>query len=94
MLSVFFLTLTEILINSRKIYLDTNATTPLDPEVLQEITKVLKDHWANPSSCHPRGKFKKKWLLFQILVLNLTDIHFYLQFTHPFHFLKDFRQKQ
>lgn len=38
------------------IYLDYSATTPLDPEVLKEMHRVLKDEFANPSSIHTMGR--------------------------------------
>ena len=39
------------------VYLDHNATTPLAPEVLQEITRALRECWGNPSSNHDIGEF-------------------------------------
>jgi cysteine desulfurase len=38
------------------IYLDYNATTPLDPAVVEAMTPYLRDHFGNPSSTHPYGK--------------------------------------
>ncbi|MDA0836396.1 MAG: cysteine desulfurase family protein [Planctomycetota bacterium] len=38
------------------IYLDYNATTPIAPEVLEEMLPYLKEHFGNPSSSHPVGK--------------------------------------
>ncbi|MCI0681300.1 MAG: cysteine desulfurase [Gemmataceae bacterium] len=38
------------------IYLDYNATTPLDPAVIEAMTPYLRDHFGNPSSTHPYGK--------------------------------------
>ena len=38
------------------VYLDYNATTPLDPEVLLAITHSLKEDWGNPSSGYPAGQ--------------------------------------
>jgi len=35
-----------------KIYMDHNATTPLDHEVLAEMLPYLQDDWGNPSSVH------------------------------------------
>jgi len=35
-----------------KIYIDHNATTPLDHEVLEEMLPYLRDDWGNPSSVH------------------------------------------
>ncbi|MFA4905974.1 MAG: cysteine desulfurase family protein [Candidatus Margulisiibacteriota bacterium] len=42
------------------IYLDHNATTPIDPEVLEEMLPYLKKHFGNPSSSHPLGKKAKE----------------------------------
>ena len=38
------------------IYLDYNATTPLDPAVVEAVLPYLKDHFGNPSSTHVYGK--------------------------------------
>lgn len=38
------------------IYLDYNATTPLDPLVVDAILPYLKDHFGNPSSAHILGQ--------------------------------------
>jgi cysteine desulfurase len=40
----------------RRIYLDHNATTPLDPAVLAAMTAVLQDDFGNPSSLHWFGQ--------------------------------------
>jgi cysteine desulfurase len=37
------------------IYLDYNASTPVDPRVLDEMLPYLKDKFGNPSSSHPHG---------------------------------------
>jgi len=37
------------------IYLDYNASTPVDPTVLGEMMPYLKDKFGNPSSAHPYG---------------------------------------
>ena len=37
------------------IYLDYNATTPIDREVAEAMTPYLYDHFGNPSSSHPFG---------------------------------------
>ena len=37
------------------IYLDYNATTPLEEEVLEAITDTLRDAWGNPSSSYEAG---------------------------------------
>jgi cysteine desulfurase len=38
------------------IYLDYNATTPVDPMVLEAMLPFLRDHFGNPSSTHAFGK--------------------------------------
>lgn len=38
------------------IYLDYNATTPLDPAVLDAMLPFLQTHFGNPSSAHAYGK--------------------------------------
>jgi cysteine desulfurase len=38
------------------IYLDYNATTPLDPAVIEAMLPYLRQHFGNPSSTHPYGK--------------------------------------
>jgi cysteine desulfurase len=42
------------------IYLDYNATTPVDPEVLEAMLPYLRDRFGNPSSAHPYGVQAKK----------------------------------
>ena len=39
------------------IYLDYNATTPIDPEVAQEMNVFIKSHFGNPSSSYAIGRF-------------------------------------
>jgi cysteine desulfurase len=39
------------------IYLDYNATTPLDPAVVQAMLPALETHFGNPSSSHAYGRF-------------------------------------
>src|SRR5262245_1918371 len=38
------------------IYLDYNATTPIDPAVLDAMLPYLREHFGNPSSTHAYGK--------------------------------------
>ena len=38
------------------IYLDYNATTPIDKEVLDVMLPFLKEHWHNPASTHGSAK--------------------------------------
>jgi len=44
----------------KPIYLDYNATTPIDPEVLKEMLPYFKEHFGNPSSSHSYGKQVKE----------------------------------
>jgi cysteine desulfurase len=46
----------------RKVYLDYNATTPIDPRVLEEMTPYLREHFGNPSSIHSFGRKGKEAL--------------------------------
>jgi cysteine desulfurase NifS len=39
-----------------RIYLDHNATTPLAPEVHETMSRVLRDHFGNPSGIYREGK--------------------------------------
>lgn len=39
-----------------RIYLDNAATTPLDPEVIKEMTLWMKEYYGNPSSIHAEGR--------------------------------------
>lgn len=41
-----------------KVYLDHNATTPVDPELLEQIPQWLKN-WGNPSSVHQASRQPK-----------------------------------
>lgn len=40
----------------QKIYLDNNASTPVDPRVLEAMTSYLKNSYGNPSSQHAFGR--------------------------------------
>lgn len=40
----------------RQIYLDYNATTPLDPQVAQAMRDALEESYGNPSSAHWAGR--------------------------------------
>lgn len=42
--------------HERCIYLDYNATTPIFPEVAEEMTPFLHEHFGNPSSGHAFGR--------------------------------------
>lgn len=39
--------------------MDYNATTPLDPEVIQAISTALEEAWGNPSSNYVAGEDQK-----------------------------------
>ncbi|MCA9426138.1 MAG: cysteine desulfurase [Candidatus Omnitrophica bacterium] len=41
---------------TKKVYMDHNATTPVDPEVLEAMLPYLKDCYGNASSVHEWGK--------------------------------------
>jgi cysteine desulfurase len=41
---------------TRPIYLDYNATTPVAPEVADEMLPYLREHFGNPSSSHAYGR--------------------------------------
>jgi cysteine desulfurase len=42
------------------IYLDHNATTPLEPAVAEKMAAFLKEHFGNPSSLYPIGRRVKE----------------------------------
>jgi cysteine desulfurase NifS len=46
---------TRELAPSREVYLDHNATTPVDPEVLEAMLPFLRQDYGNPSSIHRKG---------------------------------------
>jgi len=39
-----------------KVYLDNAATTRIDDDVIEEVTRVMKDIYGNPSSVHGHGR--------------------------------------
>ena len=39
-----------------KVYLDNNASTPIDPEVIKEMEPYINEYYGNPSSGHWLGK--------------------------------------
>ena len=45
-----------------RIYFDHNATTPVDPAVLEVVTRVLRDEFGNASSVHHFGQRAKAML--------------------------------
>jgi len=42
-----------------KVYFDNAATTPLHPEVINYVTNIMSEHFANPSSSHQFGRHAK-----------------------------------
>ena len=44
------------------IYLDCNATTPIDPEVVEAMSAVLRAGYANPASPHHAGRRARRVL--------------------------------
>ena len=43
----------------KKIYLDNAATTPIAPEIIDLMSKMMHNHFANPSSVHSFGRESK-----------------------------------
>jgi cysteine desulfurase len=43
----------------KQVYLDNAATTPLLPEVIDEMTKIMTNYFGNPSSTHSFGRKAK-----------------------------------
>lgn len=48
------------MMSSKPIYLDYNATTPIDRGVAEAMTPYLYEHFGNPSSAHPYGVQAKR----------------------------------
>ena len=44
------------------VYLDNNATTPLDPAVAEKMSQFLSEHFGNPSSLYPIGRVVKDYM--------------------------------
>jgi cysteine desulfurase len=58
------------------IYLDHNATTPLDPRVWAAMAPYLRDHYANPSSVHSPGRLVRTAVdQAREQVAALVDVH-------------------
>ena len=64
------------------IYLDNNATTPLDPAVSEKMHQFQKKHFGNPSSLYPIGRKVKEIItearevIAKALGANRTEIFF------------------
>jgi cysteine desulfurase len=46
-----------------RIYLDNNASTPIDADALEAYIDVTKNHTGNPSSSHTEGKYLRSLLM-------------------------------
>ena len=46
----------------KNVYLDNAATTPIHPEVVKEMVKVMNEDFGNPSSSHTPGRHAKSLL--------------------------------
>jgi len=44
------------------VYLDNNATTPLDPAVFEKMSSFMKEHFGNPSTLYPLGRTAKEFI--------------------------------
>ena len=42
--------------SAQRIYLDNAATTPMDPEVVDAMIPMMREHFGNPSSTHANGR--------------------------------------
>ena len=40
--------------------MDYNATTPLEPEVIEAMTEAMREAWGNPSSSYPAGNSRRR----------------------------------
>ena len=49
-----------MLLSNGNIYLDYNATTPIDPIVLEAMEPFYRSHFGNPSSSHGLGKYNRQ----------------------------------
>src|SRR5215213_3667381 len=48
--------------NGMQIYLDHNATTPIDPEVIEVMARIQREGLANPASQHQMGRKARRIL--------------------------------
>ncbi|MFW9827553.1 MAG: cysteine desulfurase NifS [Candidatus Thorarchaeota archaeon] len=68
--------------NMKYIYLDNAATTPMDPRVIEEITKHFRETYGNSSSLHSVGQkagqvlLKSREIIASLINANRDDIFF------------------
>jgi cysteine desulfurase len=66
----------------KEIYCDNSATTPVYPEVIEEMETYFKDVWGNPSSIYARGRIAKQHIevarlrVAQILNCEPEEVYF------------------
>lgn len=64
------------------IYLDHAATTPIDPQVIEEMTRVMHELFANPSSLHGPGMAAQRYIqscrkeIASLLHVHPSEIYF------------------
>lgn len=56
-----------------RVYMDYNATTPLEPEVIQAISEALQDAWGNPSSSYIAGEKLNPALKINLMELEICS---------------------
>ena len=68
--------------DSKYIYLDNAATTPMDPRVIEEVSKHLRETYGNTSSLHSVGQkagqvlLKSREIIASLINANRDDIFF------------------
>ncbi|MFX1312228.1 MAG: cysteine desulfurase family protein [Promethearchaeota archaeon] len=68
--------------DSKYIYLDNAATTPMDPRVIEEVNKHFKETYGNSSSLHSIGQkagqvlIKSRGIVASLINANTGDIYF------------------
>jgi cysteine desulfurase len=68
--------------DSKYIYFDNAATTPMDPRVIEEVSKHLKETYGNTSSLHSVGQkagqilLKSREMIASLINANRDDIFF------------------
>lgn len=60
----------------KRIYLDNNATTQLDDQILNVLVRELKEHFGNPSSVHKEGRASRNQM---IEARNLVASYFHVK---------------